>query len=439
MPPHPNNQRELSPEMQDLLRRNGMRAVLTKKDDVYYIAAKNHDTPAITYAVTPSQLEALTARGSRQADREAFLTFSRITGRDFRAPSYSDAIRNYGRSIYLNPPRGLVMLPERRDEMIWNTRREEPGITYHDQRTRDMRAERRGFYRREDIAMPVQDDLMRELEQTVFVHQEPVSEKLIITPLNELVTNDVSFSDNKWQESLTSHGITIDATAKTMTVQAQEQPTIVYDLRDEELKALTAGSLAESSYENRINTINAIIADDYTSRLTIDMLNERKAIDLTLREGVAIHEQREEHSNHQGEQLYPVLAILIEPLSKDKNNVEAKYKMTAVINGESITHEINQKQLDTFKATDDYHRALLFNRIFKEVDKDIDVTTELDKALTHSLPSQQSPEIYASHQEESKEEKKSIEPTLNVQALASQQFDLAMENEQKQGVHLSRS
>ena len=30
--------------------------------------------------------------------------------------------------------------------------------------------------------------------------------------------------------------------------------------------------------------------------------------------------------------------------------------MTAVINGESISHEITQKQYDKFMAIDDYHR-----------------------------------------------------------------------------------
>ena len=42
--------------------------------------------------------------------------------------------------------------------------------------------------------------------------------------------------------------------------------------------------------------------------------------------------------------------------------------MTAVINGESISHEINQKQYDKFMAIDDYHRMKLFSHIFNEVD-----------------------------------------------------------------------
>lgn len=42
--------------------------------------------------------------------------------------------------------------------------------------------------------------------------------------------------------------------------------------------------------------------------------------------------------------------------------------MTAVINGESITHEIKQKDYDKFLAVDDYHRMKLFSKVFSEVD-----------------------------------------------------------------------
>lgn len=47
---------------------------------------------------------------------------------------------------------------------------------------------------------------------------------------------------------------------------------------------------------------------------------------------------------------------------------EGKYKMTAVIDGIAVTHEINQKQYDKFLAVDDYQRMKLFSKIFPEVD-----------------------------------------------------------------------
>ena len=42
--------------------------------------------------------------------------------------------------------------------------------------------------------------------------------------------------------------------------------------------------------------------------------------------------------------------------------------MSAVINGEVITHEISKKQYDKFLAVDDYQRQRMMSKIFKEVD-----------------------------------------------------------------------
>ena len=64
----------------------------------------------------------------------------------------------------------------------------------------------------------------------------------------------------------------------------------------------------------------------------------------------------------QGEEV-EVCSISVHP-----SETEGKYKMTAVINGEAITHEISQKQYDKFLAVDDFHRMKLFSRISDEVD-----------------------------------------------------------------------
>lgn len=414
--------RNISSETQELLRRNGMRAALAQKDDVYYLAAKNHDSPAVAYAVTPAQLEALTGRGSRQADRLAYQTFTQITGRDYYTPSYAEAIRNYGRTIYRASN-------DDREAVVWSPRPD----TYN-QHLADIRAERRGFYRRDEVFIPQQDELMTDLETVVFERQPAIKEHSDVKPLNELITQESDFTNEKWKEALSSHGIIIDETSKNMTLQATNQPAIVYDLRDDEIKALTAGSLKESTYENRVNILNSILTNDFTSQLTIDMLNERQKVDLTLKEGIALHAQRDELIREE-----PVLAITIEPQPRKKETTEAKYKMTAVVNGETVTHEISQEDLNKFRGTDNYHRALLFNRIFKEVDKDIDVTTELNRALADSQSSQQAPEIYMSHKEENKETKITTAPQIDLRAIASRQFDLAMETEQSQDIHLSRS
>ena len=47
---------------------------------------------------------------------------------------------------------------------------------------------------------------------------------------------------------------------------------------------------------------------------------------------------------------------------------EGKYRMTAVIDGQTYSHEITQKEYDKFLATDDYHRTKLFAKIFSEAE-----------------------------------------------------------------------
>lgn len=60
--------------------------------------------------------------------------------------------------------------------------------------------------------------------------------------------------------------------------------------------------------------------------------------------------------------------VEVEAIAVQPAETEGKYKMTAIINGEPITHEISQKQYDKFLAVDDYHRMKLFSKIFNEVD-----------------------------------------------------------------------
>ena len=62
-----------------------------------------------------------------------------------------------------------------------------------------------------------------------------------------------------------------------------------------------------------------------------------------------------------------VEAIKVEPDPQKEGN----YKMTAVINGQAITHDISQKQYDKFLAVDDYQRLRMFSKVFNEVDMKI--------------------------------------------------------------------
>ena len=62
--------------------------------------------------------------------------------------------------------------------------------------------------------------------------------------------------------------------------------------------------------------------------------------------------------------------IRVEPVSdrEQQSGKDMKYRMTAVINGEEISHEITRRQYEKFMAVDDYHRMKLFSKVFSEVD-----------------------------------------------------------------------
>ena len=199
----------------------------------------------------------------------------------------------------------------------------------------------------------------------------------------------------------------------------------MYDLTDEEVKRLTSNSIKEVPLESRLSIINEIIREDFAGNITMEQLNSDKPIAIALHpsvqedldkrlseshtietgitasQGLSIHPENghllKEGASVDGKQLEAINAnkgwfregrhgrevsvneICVEP------SVEGKYKMTAVINGEHITHEISQKQYDKFMAIDDFHRMKLFSKIFSEVDmKDRDhvgIGTKIGAAL----------------------------------------------------------
>lgn len=103
--------------------------------------------------------------------------------------------------------------------------------------------------------------------------------------------------------------------------------------------------------------------------------------------------------------------ITVERLKDAKGDViEGKYKMTAVIDGNVITHEISQKDYNKFLAVNDFQRMKLFDKIFPEVEMKTKpenrfnlgaailaaVTTGIGVAASLSSPPRPRPEIYES-------------------------------------------
>ena len=449
----------LAPELQDTLRRNGMQARLVQRDGDVLLAVQGHDSPLLTYPLSREHLIALTDGGTNSSNRKAYNAFVAVVGDDFHLPKDYIHARNangrvtmglhgyrIGEGEYGRTASPFVDLWARRNMLGWTPRNQEG---FH---LRRMGGELRyggaplvadrpdgrmkpgelqnggyGFYYKVGQAVqqsrttPASEDVLQELRTVVPEIQARPATGEKAKPYSELITSDVYFSKEKWNEVLSSHGIVVDERAGTLTVKSTAiNRDLVYDLREDEMAVLTANSLKDIPASERLEVINGIIGKDYQGKLTMEMLESREPIALAL-SPVALEEIREqERSLHPqpviaqdlsyvvmqqavlqeqederrgigrvwGESLYDMQSregwfregqhgrevsvgdIRVEPIRDEvaKESRDMKYRMTAVINGEEVSHEITRRQYDKFMAVDDYHRMKLFSKVFDEVD-----------------------------------------------------------------------
>ena len=451
-------QMDISPELRDLLMRNGMQAHIIADGNGYQLAVQGHDSPLLTYRLTEKQMLALTDWGTSYANKTAYNTFTSVVGNDFYLPKnfvharnangrvamglhgYRVGIGEYGRTggYCMHPPHFLGWTPRMQDG--WHLRRVGGQLFYPQAPMVSERWDRRmnpgelqsggyGFYYKGQAQQPVvSQDVLQNLQAVVTpVVSRPRSNEPA-KPYKELITSPVYFSNEKWQECLSSHGIIIDEQSKTLTIQSKATNVdMVYDLKEDELKALTNNSIKQMPIDKRLDILNNVIKDDFTDKVTMDMLNSKERINIGLRPEVQQEmEQRQQPVVEAGQdeeltverepQIHgdasvngqdlnlldeskgwyrevkngrevQVDEIYVEKIqntevpvaageqakeqgqsAKQQEKGDVKYRMTAIINGESISHEISQKQYDKFMAVADYHRMKLFSNIFKEVD-----------------------------------------------------------------------
>ena len=449
---------DLSPGLQDILERNGMQAHITGSSRGFQLVVQGHDSPVLAYDLNDRQLMALTDWGTNYANKHAYTTFTELVEKDFDLPKSFVHARNangrvtmglhgyrigegeYGRLAYHRrgwhtdrwhtpflgwTPRqqegchlrriggelfygGAPMLPNRPDGRM------KPG---------ELMNGGYGFYYKGDQAKSPEPmkDVLAELETVI----EPVAAVERTThpaiPYNEAITSDVYFTNEKWQEVLSSHGLVVDAQTRTLTVQSASSPAdLQYDLTPEELQRLTSNSLKDVPLAERIATINGIISNDYKDALTMDMLNEKTSISLALTDisrseieqqlGITARQagleiidgeitMQEQHRHPMEEnavdghdldesrgwfregvhgravEVGEIRVDMIPPQRTEtdrddmsrKAESEVKYRMTAVINGKAVSHDITAKQYDKFLALDDEHRMKLFAKVFPEV------------------------------------------------------------------------
>lgn len=461
---------DLSPELQDILVRNGMQAHITGSSNGFQLVVQGHDSPVLAYNITEKQLKALTDWGSNYANRQAYETFTELVKNDFDLPKNFVHARNANGRVTMGLHGYRIGEGEfgrmARPFMGWYTdRRHIPFLGWTPRQQEGYHLRRIGgelfyggapmvatrpdgrmkpgelmnggygfYYKRQQAqtALP-QRDALADL-QTV-IEPVPAVERTThpATPYKDAITSNVYFSNEKWQEVLFSHGLVIDVATKSLTVQSASCPAdLQYDLSDEELKKLTSNSLKEVPLADRLKVLNDVIGKDFKEAVTMDMLNSKQSINIALTDQAKAeldqqlgYSTRQAGLSVQGNDIVPmeqvapelqsrpvldenavdgrdiqdgkgwfregahgravdVQEIRVERIDPDKSeqapkeqkakskdngtDSEVKFRMTAVINGQTISHDITEKQYNKFLALDDEHRMKLFAKVFPEVD-----------------------------------------------------------------------
>ena len=78
--------RDLSPELQEILRRNGMQAHIIRHGHGHQLAVQGHDSPLLTYSITAQQMRDLVDWGTNSANKKAYNTFAALVSNDFYMP-----------------------------------------------------------------------------------------------------------------------------------------------------------------------------------------------------------------------------------------------------------------------------------------------------------------------------------------------------------------
>ena len=426
---------DLQPEMRNILMRNGLQAHVTFDGRDYRLLVQGHDSPLLTYPITQRQMLALTDWGTNTANKKAYNVLTSILAKDFYLPKnfvharnangrvamglhgYRIGVGEYGHTGRLGmPPPFLGWTP--RNQWGFHLRRVGgqlffPGPSIVPERPDgrmkpgELQSGGYGFYYKGgEPAQPVgQRDVLQDLQSVITPLVSRPRSGEPARPYKELIASPVYFSNEKWQECLTSHGLIVDPQARTLTVQSERVAAdMVYDLTDEEVKTLAAPSIEERSIEKRLELLNSIVGADFADKVTMERLNSVQRIDIALHPEVR---QELEERQRQEQELFvqPEVPMQQEYIqgsigaSVDGRDLQllderkgwyreeqhgrevevggiavqpaqtaGMYRMSAVIDGQVISHEITQKDYDKFLAVDDYHRMKLFSKIFSEVD-----------------------------------------------------------------------
>ena len=451
---------DLSTGLQEVLRKNGMQAHISlAKDGGRELIVLGHDSPVLTYKLNEKQVENLMGWGTTYENKKAYNTFASIVKDDFYMPqNFVSASNAFGRvAMGLHGYRighgeyGYDARPARRTPWFAPFSRQGRGWAgdfvgyaprtegFHLRRIGDhayrpwgggpMVTERPdnrvkpgemlsggyGFYfkgHQKETPVEVLDQISIEPKiKPLEAAPRPQGQGI---PYSSVITSDVYFSNDKFQEVLKSHGIVIDEAKKTLTIQSNlSKVDLQYDLKPEELQKLMANKVSGKggvSVDARLAIINEVIGKDFDSKLTKDMLETKELVSLDLKPEVrqeveapfieqerriaeqqrlaeARAEQRREYERIErdpnainGREIQTILGnkgwfqpvangreMVVGEIRVDKT-LNGTYVMEAEVNGRLLAHSISAKDYQKFLELDDAHRLKMFDKVFNEVE-----------------------------------------------------------------------
>ena len=451
---------DLSTGLQEVLRKNGMQAHISlAKDGGRELIVLGHDSPVLTYKLNEKQVEDLMGWGSTYENKKAYNTFASIVKNDFYMPqNFVSASNAFGRvAMGLHGYRighgeyGYDARPARRMPWFAPFSRQGRGWAgdfvgfaprgegFHLRRIGDhayrpwgggpMVTERPdnrvkpgemlsggyGFYykgQQKENPVEVLDKIAIEPKiKPLEAAPRPQGQGI---PYSSVITSDVYFSNDKFQEVLKSHGIVIDADKKTLTIQSNlSKVDLQYDLKPEEIQKLMANKVSGKggvSVDARLAIINDVISKDFDTKLTKDMLETKELVSLDLKPEVrqeveapfieqerriaeqqrlaeARAEQRRESERIErdpnainGREIQAILGnkgwfqpvangreMVVGEIRVDKT-LNGTYVMEAEVNGRLLAHSISAKDYQKFLDLDDAHRLKMFDKVFNEVE-----------------------------------------------------------------------
>ena len=451
---------DLSIGLQEVLRKNGMQAHISLANDGgRELIVLGHDSPVLTYKLNEKQVEDLMGWGSTYENKKAYNTFASSVKNDFYMPqNFVSANNAFGRvAMGLHGYRighgeyGYDARPARRMPWFAPFSRQGRGWAgdfvgfaprgegFHLRRIGDhayrpwggglMVTERPdnrvkpgemlsggyGFYykgQQKENPVEVLDKIAIEPKiKPLEAAPRPQGQGI---PYSSVITSDVYFSNDKFQEVLKSHGIVIDADKKTLTIQSNlSKVDLQYDLKPEEIQKLMANKVSGKggvSVDARLAIINDVISKDFDTKLTKDMLETKELVSLDLKPEVrqeveapfieqerriaeqqrlaeARAEQQREAERIErdpnainGREIQAILGnkgwfqpvangreMVVGEIRVDKT-LNGNYVMEAEVNGRLLAHSISAKDYQKFLDLDDAHRLKMFDKVFAEVE-----------------------------------------------------------------------